>query len=364
MAAQAAAGRPHLRQALELAGSHFVNIVELGVLKTFIDYKVFDLIPDEGDISLSQLAAKVGGEKELLERFANYLLAADILESPGPGRVAHTSKSRPYRTGEIPGGFIVHVFNMLFRPAAQLPTFFAQHGLASPKKANVTPMGLAMGHPDLDVYGILDAEPELARLFNSFLKRSAQIYSLKGVYDFGWTQGALAGARPVVVDVAGSSGLALRDVLRDNSFIPAERCAVFDLPKVIESTKSNLDEGLRSVQLVGGSMFEPLPETLRGALVYQFRRVLNDFPDDDVLRALKIAQEAAAPDTRILIVEELLHPDRTKFSVAQDICLMLVGGKRRNAAMYSELAGRVGFRLNAQFQDPVNDCGVLEFVIA
>jgi hypothetical protein len=155
MAEQAAATRPHLRQAIELAGGHFINIVEMTVLKTFVDYKVFDNIPDEGDISLSELAQKVGGETELLERFAAFLVSGDILKSTVPGRVAHTDKSRPYKSGEVTGGFIVHVFNMLFRPLAQLPTFFKQHGLASPKNANITPMGLAMGHPEMDVYEIL-----------------------------------------------------------------------------------------------------------------------------------------------------------------------------------------------------------------
>ena len=363
MAEQVAATRPHLRQAIELAGGHFINIVEMGVLKTFVDYKVFDMIPDEGDISLSELAERVSGEQELLERFSAYLVAADILVSPAPGRIAHTDKSRPYRSGEVTGGFIVHVFNMLFRPVAQLSTFFKQHGLASPKNASVTPMGLAMGHPDKDVYEILDAEPELAKLFNSFLKQSSRIYTLKGVYDFGWMQSALGGGRPVVVDVGGSSGRALLDILSFNDFIPAERCAVLDLPQAIEDTKRNLDEGLGSVLLVGGSMFEPLPESVRGALVYQFRRVLNDFPDNDVLRALRGAREAAAPDTRILIIEELLAADMNKFSVAQDLTLFCVGGKRRNATMYSELAGRAGFRLNAQFHDKVNNCGVLEFVL-
>ncbi|KUI56378.1 Isoflavone-7-O-methyltransferase 8 [Cytospora mali] len=364
MAEQAAATRPHLRQAIELAGGHFVNTVEMGVLKTFVDYKVFDNIPDEGDISLSELAGKVGGEEELLERFSAFLVAANILASPTPGHIAHTDKSRPYRSGEVPGGFIVHVFNMLFRPVAQLPAFFKQHGLASPKNASVTPMGLAMGHPDKDVYGILDAEPELARLFNSFLKQSSRIYTLKGVYDFGWVQGALGEARPIVVDIGGSSGRALLDILSFNHFIPAERCAVFDLPHVIEDTKKNLDEGLGSAQLVGGSMFEEFPHPVRGALVYQFRRVLNDFPDEDVLRALRRVREAAAFDTRLLIIEELLAADMNKFSVAQDITLFCVGGKRRNAAMHSELAGRAGFRLNAQYDDKVNNCGILEFVLA
>lgn len=364
MAEEVTATRPHLRQAIELAGGHFVSTIEMGVLKTFVDYKVFDMIPDEGDISFPELAEKVNGEDELLERFSNFLIAAGILTSPTPGRVAHTDKSRAYKSGEVPSGFIVHVFNMLFRPVAQLPNFFSQHGLASPKDARVTPMGLAMGHPTKNVYEILDAEPELAKLFNSFLKQSSRIYTLKDIYDFNWVQGTLDDSRPIVVDVGGSSGRAVLDILSFNEFIPATRCVVFDIPHVIEDTKNTLDEGLSSVQLVGGSMFEPYPGIIHGALIYQFRRVLNDFPDDDVLRALRKTREASATDTRVLIIEELLAADMNKFSVAQDLTLFCVGGKRRDAAMYSKLAGSAGFRLNNQFHDKVNNCGVLEFVLA
>ena len=256
---------------------------------------------------------------------------------------------------------------MLFRPMAQLPSFFEAHGLSSPKHANITPFGMAFGHPDKDVYGILEAEPALAKVFNSVVGRAGNLYPSKGVYDFRWMQtqaGALDGARPVFVDIGGSSGISLRDMLADNTFIPAERCAIFDLPKSIENTSSNLEPELKNVQLVPGSIFESLPSAVRGSLVYQFRRILNDFPDDDVLRAWKTVREGAAKDTRVYVVEELLQPDRTTFQIAQDITFMLVGGKRRTVAMHEKLAAANGFRLNGHFEDTVNECAVLEFVLA
>jgi hypothetical protein len=340
----------------------------MGVLKTFIDYKAFDMIPDTGSISLSELALKVGGEHEVLQRLTAHLVAADFLASPAPDHVAHTAKSLIYRSEQIPAGFLVHVFNMLYRPMAQLPTYFAQHGLASPKNADVTPFGLAWGHPDKDVYGILEAEPAIGKVFNSFVGgRAGNLYPMKGLYHFSWMQqqaGSLDGERPVFVDIGGSSGFAVRDMLSDNPFIPAERCAVFDLPKAIENTTSTLDPAIQSIQLVPGSIFHPLPAAVRGSLVYQFRRILNDFPDDDVLRSWKTVREAAASDTRVYVVEELLQANRTTFQIAQDITFMLVGGKRRNVEMHTKLAGAAGFRLNAQFQDTGNEFAVLEFVLA
>ena len=359
--------RAQLRASLGPAMGYLNTIVEMGVLKTFIDYKAFDAIPESGSISLTELAQKIGGEHEVLERLTAHLITAEFLTSPAPDHVAHTAKSLPYRSEQLAAGFLVHVFNMLFRPMAQLPAFFAEHGLASPKHANVTPFGLAWGHPDKDVYGILEAEPAFAKVFNTFVGRGGNLYPMKGVYDFTWMRdhsSSLSGDRPVFVDIGGSSGLALRDMLADNTFISTDRCAVFDLPKSIETTTANLDPALKSIRLVPGSIFEPLPAPVRGSLVYQFRRIFNDFPDDDVLRSWKTVSQAAASDTRVYVVEELLQPNRTTFQIAQDITFMLVGGKRRTVEMHEKLAASAGFRLHAQYADAGNECAVLEFVLA
>ena len=353
--------------------NYFTITMEIGVLKTFVDYKVFDAIPDEGDVSLSELAEKVGAQQELLERFAQYLVAAGFLESPAAGRVAHTIRSRAYKSEEFPGKAMAYVFDMIFRPTAQLPKYFAQHGLASPKTVNVTPFGLATGHPELNLYEILEAEPDLGRAFDSLFGSMGTIFSMKGVHNFSWMQdqpGALEGTRPLFVDIGGNNCVALRDVLRDNAFLPADRCTIFDLPRAIKAageSQSQLaaedgGEHLSSVQLVAGSVFEPLPSPVRGALVYQFRRILNDFADADVALAWRSVREASAPDTRVFVIEKLLeHGERSEYAAAQDLFMMLVGGKRRSAAMHAELAAAAGFRLHKQFEDSFNDFGVLEF---
>ncbi|KAJ2982794.1 hypothetical protein NQ176_g1154 [Zarea fungicola] len=355
-----------LREAIGPAMGYLTTVTEIGVLRACIDYRVFDEIPEDGDISLSELAVKTGGKEEMLERLVPYLTAVEILAVSSTGRVAHTDKSRVYRSGELTAGFLVHIFNMLLRPVAQLPTFFGQHGLASPKTADTTPFGLAMGHPDKDVYSILDAEPELSKAFNAFVGRVGKVFPMTGVYDFSWMQeqeGALVRDGPIFVDIGGSNGLAIKDIVGDNKFIPIDRCAVLDLPKSINATEPNLDDSLRGLKLVPGNVFEPLPRAARGSLVYQFRRILNDFADADVIKSWQSVREAAAPDTRVYVVEELLQPVRNAYGVSQDFVLMLVGGKRRNAAMHSVLAETAGFRLNRQFPDRYNDCSVLEFVL-
>ncbi|KAH6844671.1 S-adenosyl-L-methionine-dependent methyltransferase [Chaetomium sp. MPI-CAGE-AT-0009] len=353
--------------------SHFATMVEMGVLKTFVDYKIFDAIPDDGDISLTELGQKVGADPELLQRFANYLIIAAFLDSPAAGRVAHTDKSRSYKSTEFSAVSLSYLFDMLFCAIAQLPSYFAQHGLASPRSATVTPFGMATNHPNLSMYEILEKDPKLGQSFDAVFSHMGGMIPMKGVHDLSWMQqepGALDGTRPLFVDIGGNSGTALRCVLRDNAFIPADRCAIFDLPRAIEAAEENRaqaaaeEEGerLSRIQLVSGSACEPLPAPVRGALVYQFRRVFNDFADADVASAWRAVADAAAPDTRVYVIEKLLEPGKpSEYAAAQDLFMMVHGGKRRSAAMHAELAAAVGFRLHKESEDTFNDFGVLEF---
>ena len=367
--AQQAEARTRVQKLYKEVGAPCLSAAEFALTKVFIDYKAWDAIPEEGEISISELAEKIGGTQEVVSRITTFLVARQVLQTPAPDRVAHTDKSRSYRSGQPTAWLWIHMFNNVFRSFAQLPAFFAKHGLASPDNVNFTPIGLAHGVEDKAAYEIIVEDKPVHKGFNEALRGAGDMYSLKGIYDFGWMQESLAaGSQPAVVDVGGSHGLALRDILRSNSFIPAEKCVLYDLPEVVANTTENKEEDeLHSIQLVGGSMFDDYPESVRGSRVYQFRRVLNDFPDQDVVRAFASVRKAAAPDTRILVIEDLLNPKAGPVNVGLDIALMMCAGKRRNAAMYSELAERTGFRLNAEFlnlNSEFDDFGVLEFVLA
>jgi hypothetical protein len=377
MAAQQAESRAALAKVYANVGAPCLSAAEFTLTKVFIDYKAWDAIPDEGYIAVSELADKIGGTHEVVTRITNFFVGRGILESPTPGRVGHSDKSRTYKSDQPTAWVYIHMFNNVFRSFAQLPAFFAKHGLASPTSVNFTPLGLAHGYEDKAAYDIIVGDKTVHKGFNEALREVGDIYSLKGVYDFGWMRAPLESSgpvsRPAIVDVGGSHGLALRDAIRNNPFIPAERCVVLDLPAVVENTRKNWAAGtpghdeLQSVRLVGGTMFAAYPESVRGALVYQFRRVLNDFPDKDVVKALKTVRAAAAPDSRVLIVEEMLNPKRIALNVGIDIALMMAAGKRRNAAMFSTLAEGAGFRLNGEFlnvNSEFDDFGVLEFVVA
>jgi hypothetical protein len=240
---------------------HCTSTTEFAILKIFIDYKVFDAIPDEGDIRISELAEKIGGQQSLMERFSNFLVMTGVLSSPAPGRVAHTTVSRGYRGDDAPALTVVHLFNYLLRTVAYWPEYFEKNGLREPKTADVNPLGLATGYPDRNLYAILETEPKKAELFNLMLSRIATLVSLKGIYDFAWVKSFISNdqERPLIVDVGGGKGQGLKAIFGDNPSIPPSRCVIVDRPDVIEENKRDLEGELRSVQLVEGNMFEEQP---------------------------------------------------------------------------------------------------------
>ena len=359
--------RTRISQAYHNLGTHCLPAIEFALIKSFIDFKAWDAIPDEGDIAVSELSEKIGGTPEVVERITTFFLATELLTSTALGRVAHTPKSLIYRSTEPTTGLYVHMFDTLFRPLAQLPQYFEKFGLASPKDNKNTPFTWAFGAEDTAPHEILVADKKASKQFTGAMKEIGPMYSLKGVYDLGWTEEAVAEPRPVFVDIGGSAGFAVKDVLRNNSFIPAEKCFIVDLPQVVETTKKREDEDLRSVQLQAGNMFEPYPEAVHGSQIYHIRRVLNIYPDEDVVRAMENVRKVAAPDSRLLIVEELLSPKRYIKNVLTDIYLMCASGKRRSPGMFGELGQRAGWQLNGTFQNvnsEFDDFSVLEFVVA
>jgi hypothetical protein len=360
------------RELKKLVDPHMAYLcaaVEIGVLKAFIDWKVFDHIPDNGSISSERLAERIGGEQELLDRTVPLLTAQGILEAPKPDHVAHTERSRSYKTGELGAGTVTHLHNCFIRSMAHFPAYLALHGFGSPKSAQVTPFGMATGHPNGSLYDIIGADDQLSKEFDSYFGRLSKVFPMHGVYDLSWMQKqadvTTKEGRPLFVDIGGSNGHALRDILQDHPWLPAERCAVLDRPTTIEHTRAELDEGIKSIRLVAGNALETLPPPVQGALVYQLRRILNDFPDDDVRRFWKALREAAAPETRVFVVEELLQANcNASHAATQDVGMMLVGGKRRSAQMHGTLAAEAGFRLERTLPETHHDCSVLEFVVA
>lgn len=258
---------------------YMYSFIEMGVVKLFIEHKVFAALPADGSaITLADLAARTGGEYNMLERFANFLVACDVLAAgkEGARSVAHGRTSRFFLDEGVSLMFS-HLFENCLLPVAHWPEYFGTHGLAEPKKANVTPWGLSWGHPDKTNYEVFALFPEKALPFNASMKVGVADMPITGMYDFSWIGQYAVEAedkgRTLLVDVGGGMGQALKAILAENADIPAERCALQDRPETIEEVEKEADPALAKVQKFGASFHGEEP--VKGK---SFN--LNPFPAD------------------------------------------------------------------------------------
>ncbi|KAI3393436.1 hypothetical protein diail_4272 [Diaporthe ilicicola] len=353
---------------------YMYSFIEMGAVKLFIEHKVFAALPADGSaISLGDLAARTGTELNMLERLANFLVACDVLSAGAEARtVAHGRTSRFFLDEGVSLMFS-HLFENCLLPVAHWPEYFGTHGLAEPKKANVTPWGLSWGHPDKTNYEVFALFPEKALPFNASMKVGVADMPITGMYDFSWigryatatataTDAGADKARTLLVDVGGGMGQALKAILAENADIPAGRCALQDRPETIEEVEKEADPALAQVQKFGASFHGEEP--VKGALVYHIRRVLNDWPDKDVINVLSQIRAAAAPDSRVLISEQIITDAPSQMMGAVDLFFMNFGGKRRSERHYGELAAQAGLRLSSFSRHGTSDSAVIELVVA
>lgn len=343
-------------------------MVEVGVVKFFVDHQIFRAIPheDNASVSHSALASKVGVELNLLERFLNFLIAAKLLSAPAPGRVAHTASSKIF-IREDASRFYQHLFDFFLVSAAQWPEYFNTHGLTEPKYANRAPYGFAAGFPDKTLYEILDTMPKKAEAFNTAMALAVAEMPATGTYDFNWIASHVGKAdnqageqRTILVDVGGGKGQILKAILEQNAHVPPSRCVLQDQSE--EAVNGDITGVMSTVGRQVANFFEEQP--VKGAIIYQVRRVLNDWPDEACLGILSRLREACAPDSRVLVAENLL-PDQPSDSIdlcAIDLFMMNFGGKRRTRDHYAQLASRAGFRISSVSKDESSNFAVIEMV--
>lgn len=66
---------------------------DLGALQVALDFQFFTLIPAEGDISLEELAQKVGLDLDRVSRIIHQLMTYRFFHEHSPGFVSHSSTS-------------------------------------------------------------------------------------------------------------------------------------------------------------------------------------------------------------------------------------------------------------------------------
>jgi len=153
-----------------------------------------------------------------------------------------------------------------------------------------------------------------------------------------------------IVDVGGSEGVLLRGLL---SRAPNATGILFDRPDVIELARASWQPGEPGdrIELVGGDFFKEVPA---GGDLYLLKHILHDWADEQCQQILRTVHAAAAPGSRLLLVEMLLPEGPTPSPVAlMDMnMLVMLGGRERTAGQFATLLGRCGYELQRVIPTP------------
>ncbi len=293
-------------------------------------------LPDlvaSGATTVAALAERTESDPGALRRLLSHLVAIDVLTQRGE-HFALTPLSEAMREGqgENRGPLTLDVHSAVGR--IQL----AAVGLLDCVRTGVPAYQLVHGRGFWDD---LAADPALGAGFDAFMGSRDQ-GAFAAAYD--WS------AVGHVVDVGGGTGARLIALLRAH---PSLRGTLVELPGPAERAAGRFAEvGLSErVVVVARSFFEPLPA---GADVYVLSRILHDWPDAEATAILRRCAEAAGPEDRVLVVEEVLDDadDMAEMTAFDLFMLIGCGGRERTLDEFRTLGGAAGLSLRSVLEGP------------
>ncbi|KAL4770673.1 S-adenosyl-L-methionine-dependent methyltransferase [Aspergillus nidulans var. acristatus] len=334
---------------------------EILAIRLFMHWGVFDLIPAEGSVSYEELASHLNADPSLINRIGWVLVATGVLDQVFQGSVAHTGRSRIY-VKHNPYGclFMIMVDNGLI-PSATLMKYFDIYGRKEPVTTNHTPLCFAMGEPDTTAWDLFAKDPERLRVFLTGMKVLENFMPVTGTYDFTWVVGRSQECheeRILLVDIGGSQGHATAAICSANPGILKRRCVLQDLPEVLDEVRIKDPEEIRGVQLMPVDFHREQP--VKGALIYYIRHCLHDYSDDRCTIILKHIADAMAPDSRLLIVENVLQDPPSSESVWLDFLMLNVGGKERTYGQWDSIISNAGLKISGVFKGATSPHGTIE----
>ena len=193
------------------------------------------------------------------------------------------------------------------------------------------------GKPTIeDFFENLRANPEQEAIFlaGSGNKSRIETAAILKAYDFTGCG--------TVVDVGGGSGAFLSELL---AFSDRVSGVLFDQKSAIEAAIAGRSGSLPRCEFVAGDFFTTVPSS---GDTYILKRIIDDWPDEKVIRILKNCREAMQSGTRLLIIEPLMGlPNEPSPGHLADMNFLVTfsGGRIRTEEEHSKLLRQTGFRL-------------------
>jgi O-methyltransferase domain len=264
-----------------------------------------------GPRPVRELASEVGADSDTLYRLLRALASDGVFAEEEPGVFRNTEASERLR--DAGWGAFAHLFGSSFYQAG-----------GDLDASGKSPF------PDLfetDFWAWLAANPGERALFDRAMAQGSEerVERLAGLEWRG---------DETVVDVGGGNGSLLVELLK---LRPGLRGIVFDLPETVRDEAALGDR----IEFVEGSFYETVPP----GDVYVLSRIIHDYDDEQALAVLRTIGAAAAPGSRLVLLEAVVpagnEPGGAKW--LDLLMLALSGGRERDEAQWRALLTAGGF---------------------
>jgi hypothetical protein len=285
--------------------------------------RIADLIA-AGTNNINDLAAAAGCDAAALHQVLDHLVTKGVFEESQPGRFTLNPVAQPLLDPaqrlmldlDGIGGRFAHAWGTLLtyvRTGA--PAYHERFGLP--------------------FWEDLEAHPDIAASFDALIGPAGH-----GAPDPQFQLSAGWESVRTVVDVGGGTGAMLAEILRAR---PEIHGTLVDLPRTVARSSAIFQAAgvTERATTIGQSFFDPLPA---GRDLYLLRGVLNDWPDREATAILRRCAEAARPSGRVVVLKGV-GPADTPNSLPIEV--VLLGGKQRSVAEFSELARQAGLAVLA-----------------
>ncbi|HCE8949837.1 TPA: methyltransferase [Morganella morganii] len=145
-----------------------------------------------------------------------------------------------------------------------------------------------------------------------------------------------------IADIGGGEGSLLLRILRSD---PTLTATLFDSPHVVsDKYLSQLGDDSRW-SLDGGDFFKSVPQ----ADMYLLKKVIFNQDDANALAVLKNCRNAMKPDSKLLIIESVVHPETNPaahYGMGILCMAILPGGGERTIPEFKALLAEAGLKIN------------------
>ncbi|MCT2589753.1 acetylserotonin O-methyltransferase [Streptomyces sp. N2-109] len=280
---------------------------------------------EKGRTTSVELAAATGAKEEGVHRLMRLLVAMGVFDG---------SEDSGYGNTPVSSVLLDRPGSMRDMCLLYGEEFYTAWGHA-PEAISTVSAGfeVAYGKP---LYEYLSQDEDASLRFQRAMKAGNLFFDyVPEIFDFSGKS---------VVDVGGGNGQLLASVL---GATPDARGTLLDREHVVPAARENLAAtiGLDRVEIVGGSMFDAVPQ---GGDVYTLCRVLAGWEDDDVVGVFENCRRGMADaSSRLLILERVVVDDgSTVLPALWDLHLLMTnGGRHRTVERFRGMLDRAGLDL-------------------